>query len=269
MIMNAIQDRISSQEGDIGICFINLETGQRFFCGNCDVFPASGTVKLMTLVECFKAFEEHRLQPEEIYCLNEKDKMYTDGPCYGILHFLDDGLKLTMMDLCKLMVIVADNQACNILIDRLGMDAINRTFYSLGYPNMRINRKIFDEEKIARGVDNVVSVKEMATLFERLYRGQLVSPEASCRMIELMEKHQRTSILPYLFKETAKIAHQTGFDEDTIIDGGILYFDTPFVLTMAASKTDIRKAQTIMRDITQICYEETQGVSLQRHLQQI
>ena len=42
-----------------------------------------------------------------------------------------------------------------------------------------------------------------------------------------------------------------------IIDGGIVLTENPFVLVMAAQDTDIRKAQTIMRDITQICYLNT------------
>ena len=64
-------------------------------------------------------------------------------------------------------------------------------------------------------------------------------------------------MIPYIFKETVPIAHITGFDEDIIIDGGIVLTEKPFILVMAAQDTDIRKAQTIMRDITQICHLNT------------
>ena len=265
MMMNAIQDRIAGLEGNIGISFTNLQNGQRFFCGNCDIFPASGTVKLMTLIACFRAFEEHKLERNSIHILNKRDIMLPpDEPCYGILQFLEEGLKLTLIDLCRLMIVIADNQACNILIDRLGVTYINQTFCELGYPQMRVNRKVFDYNKIQKGKDNTISIKEMATILERMYKGQIVSPAASAEMLQLMEQHQRTSILPYLFKENARIAHQTGFDMNAIIDGGILYFEKPFVLVMAASQTDTRKAQAVMRDITQICYEGTQNEFLSK-----
>lgn len=259
MIMNSIQDRIAGLEGNMGISFINLQSNQKFFCGNCDVFPASGTVKLMTLIACFKAFEEHKVERNSVHVLRKRDIILPAcEPSYGILQFLEEGLKLTMIDLCRIMIVVADNQACNILIERLGMDYINNTFEEFGYSHMRVNRKIFDYNMIQKGKDNTISIKEMATILERMYKGQIVSAAASEEMLKLMEKHQRSNILPYLFKENARIAHQTGYDMNAIIDGGILYFDTPFVLAMAASQTDIRKAQAVMRDITQICYEETQ-----------
>lgn len=257
MLLTSIQDRCANLKGDFGVCYINLKTGSRLFCGNCHVFPASGTVKLMALVECFKAIEEHRIDPDATYVLDKKRLPVIDAPTYGALHSLHDGIELTVMDLCLLMTTVSDNQAFNALVDLLGMEQINQTFRSLGYPNMRINRQLFDLKKIRQGVDNTTSIKEMATLFERMYKGQIITPEASAQMLKLMELHQRTSVLPYHFGETARISHQTGFDENIIIDGGILYFDTPFLLTMAASNMDIRKAETILRDITLICYEET------------
>lgn len=259
MIMNLIQDRIAGLEGNMGISFINLESGQKFFCGNCDVFPASGTVKLMTLIACFKAFEEHKMERNSVHVLRKKEIVLPKGePSYGILQFFEEGLKLTMIDLCRIMIVVADNQACNILIEKLGMEYINQTFNEFGYSNMCVNRKIFEYDMISKGKNNTISIKEMANILERMYKGQIVSPAASEEMLKLMEKHQRSNILPYLFNENARIAHQTGYDMDAIIDGGILYFDTPFVLSMAASQTDVRKAQAVMRDITQICYEETQ-----------
>ena len=97
----------------------------------------------------------------------------------------------------------------------------------------------------------------MAALFHRIYKGQLISEEVSENLLSLLKQHQRTSMIPYIFKETVPIAHITGFDEDIIIDGGIVLTEKPFILVMAAQDTDIRKAQTIMRDITQICHLNT------------
>ena len=93
----------------------------------------------------------------------------------------------------------------------------------------------------------------MAAIFYRIYRGQMISEEASRKMLSLLKQHQRTSMIPYIFKESVSVAHVTGFDEDIIIDGGIILTQHPFILAMAVTDMDIRKAETLMRDITQIC----------------
>ena len=54
MIADRIRDRISNFDGSMGICYIDLGTGNSCSAGNCDVFPASGIVKLMLLVETFR-----------------------------------------------------------------------------------------------------------------------------------------------------------------------------------------------------------------------
>ncbi|MCI6011374.1 MAG: class A beta-lactamase-related serine hydrolase [Firmicutes bacterium] len=257
MIMTAMTDRLANVEGKIGVAYIDLSTGQRLFCGNTKVFPASGMVMLMALTECFRAMEEGRIRKDQTYRLDLNSVKIETRASFGVLNHLHDGIELTVEDLYTLMITVSDNLAFNILTDLLGMDRINETFRSLGYSNMRINRKIYDLEKMAMGVENTVSVEEIASIFERIYRGQLVSRSASRSMLELLELHQQHNILPHPFSETMRIAHQTGVDEDVLLDAGIVSAQNPFVLSLAASDMDMGMAETVLRDITQICYLET------------
>ncbi len=212
---------------------------------------------LMTLIECFRACESGELNKENKFRLVHKDYEDTDDPSYGVLKYLHEGIELTVSDLYNLIATVSDNVAFNILTDILGIENINNTFRSLGYTEMRLNRKINDYDSMKKGIQNYISVKEIASIFNRIYSGRLISEHVSESLLTLLKQHQRTSMIPYVFKETVPIAHMTGFDEDVIIDGGIVLTEKPFVLVMAAQDTDIRKAQTIMRDITQICYLNT------------
>lgn len=254
MIMTAISDRLANVKGRLGAVYINLTTGQRLFCGNCKVFPASGEVMLMALVECFKAMEEGRIKKDQTYRLDLDSVKIPLKASYGVLNYLHDGIELTIEDLYNIMITVSDNIAFNILSDILGIDNINATFHSLGYSNMHINRKIYDMEKMARGIENTVSIDEIATIYERMYKGQLISEDASRKMLELLELHQKNNIIPYPFHESMRIAHQSGLDDDILIDGGIVYAEKPFILCTAATDMDVRKAENILRDITQICY---------------
>ncbi|MBQ8591039.1 MAG: serine hydrolase [Firmicutes bacterium] len=256
MIAESINDRLSNIEGKFGVNYIDLTTGQEILCGNCTVFPASGGVMLMALVECFRAIETGRLDENMTTRFNRADYPDAGTDSFGVLKYLHDGIEITISDLCNLMITVSDNIAFNMLLDFLKIDNINETFRSLGYQNMRVNRKIYDFEQMKKGVQNYISVREMAAIFQRMYKGQLISEEASRRMIQLMIQHQRGTIIPHVLKEDMEVAHQTGFDDDMILDGGIVFADKPFVLVMAAADTNIRKAESIMRDITSICYRK-------------
>ena len=63
MILDKIKDRIGNYDGTIGICYIDLGTGESCTAGNCDVFPASGMVKLLILIEAFRQMEEGEDRP--------------------------------------------------------------------------------------------------------------------------------------------------------------------------------------------------------------
>lgn len=253
MITKTIADRLAGLDGKIGISYIDLTQEKEMFFGNSKVFQGSGAIMLMALVECFKQIEEGKIRETDMYRIRKETCMKDDDPSYGVLRFLHDGVELSVADLCNLMSTVSDNMAFNKLVDILGRENIQNTFSALGYQDMKLNRKIDDEAAMQKGVQNYISIPEMASIFYKIYRGQLISEQTSSRMLSLMKQHQRTSMIPYIFKESVSIAHVTGFDEDIIIDGGIIFTEDPFILVMAISDMDIRKAENLMRDITQIC----------------
>lgn len=256
MITRAISDRLVGAEGKIGISYIDLSEEAEFFFGNNKVFPGSGAVMIMALVECFRQLERGAIKEEDKYCFKHAEFGHSEDQSFGVLRFLHEGAELTLSDLYNLVGIISDNMAFNKLVDILGMDNIRNTFNSLGYENMQLNRKLDDEEAMRNGVENYISVPELAAIFYRLYRGQLVSASASEKIISLLKFHQRNNMIPYIFQEEITVAHLTGTDADLIIDAGLVFTEKPFILVMAVQDMDIRKAENLMRDITQICYRD-------------
>lgn len=63
-------------------------------------------------------------------------------PGSGILTFLDTPVTLTLKDILTLMVIVSDNTATNLAIDRFGIDPVNARLDALGLPNTHLYKKI-------------------------------------------------------------------------------------------------------------------------------
>jgi len=261
MILDKMKDRIGNFDGSIGICYIDLKTGESCSAGNCDVFPASGMVKMLILVEVFRRLEEGRLKKTDTYVLKEQDYPKTSERTVGALEHIHVGTELTMEDLYKLNIIVSDNMAFNILLKLFTIEEVNRTLQEYGFKKTCINRPIYDMDKIAKGIQNYVSVQEMATLLLRMYKGQVISGRACSEMLDILSNHQKGSILPYYFEENHRIAHQSSTDERDILDMGIVYGENPFILCMASSGENTRNAESIMRDITLMCYHNSNEIN--------
>ncbi len=267
MLLEMINNRIEHFPGDIGIGYVDLKSGKKCYAGNCDVYPAAGLAKLLLLIEIFNQLNEGKITEDEKIKLAD-ERYYRDEHAenevnpiisYGIARYLDPSLKLTVRDVCTMMMVISDNTAFNILLDKAGIDKVNDTLYDIGMNKSRINRFMLfgkaDREKEDDIVDNYVSVSELTALYEKMYNGQVISEDFSRRMLDLLKEHQRTNIIPYPIPDDISVAHQTGLDEGVVLDAGIIYSEEPFILAMGVKNADVRDAEAVMRDITTMCYE--------------
>ena len=65
-------------------------------------------------------------------------------PGSGILteHF-SDGAAFSLRDAVRLMIAFSDNTATNLVLDRVGIKSVNQRMEAWGFPNTRINAKVF------------------------------------------------------------------------------------------------------------------------------
>ncbi|HEV7501453.1 MAG TPA: serine hydrolase, partial [Vicinamibacteria bacterium] len=98
----------------------------------------------------------------------------------GVLQVLGDKVSLTWRDLAVLMVGWSDNEATNVLIGRVGMEAVDRRLESeLGLAHTRLRRRMMDLAAARRGEENVGTPAEMRRLVEAIYAGKGLSPAAA------------------------------------------------------------------------------------------
>lgn len=253
IVRQGIEDRIRNLKGNIGICYYDFSTNKYLSMGNCDVFIASGIIKIPILIAAFNQIHKGLISKQDLIKIKKEDKI----PSCGALSYLHDGIEVTIEDIYNLMIIISDNTATNILIKLLGMDNINGTINSMGYKNTVLNRLLFDEKAIKEGKENYYSLREVADMLYKMYKRHLISEQASREMEKIMIEQQRNQIIPYYFNEEIKVAHKTGEDDNIIHDVGIVLSGKPFMLCMGADNVDVRKAESAMRDIALICYSNS------------
>lgn len=119
----------------------------------------------------------------------------------GVLNEFSSGLLPTLHDLCTAMIIVSDNVATNMLVTRLGLDAVNECAITLGLRQTCLNRLI-SFAPVGPGESKELGFTtpdEMLRLYEGLARGSVVSSGASAEMLRILSRqHYRASIPRFL-----------------------------------------------------------------------
>lgn len=243
--------------GRAGFYCQDLATGEEWSVRGEEAFEAASVIKLPILVEVFRRLEAGEAREDESFTIREEDKL----PSCGVLNYLHTGLTVTLMDLAVLMIIVSDNTAANLLIRRLGMERINETIRELGMTATRLRRLLFDSEAAARGIKNTIAPAEIGRLLAALYRGEVVSPAASARMLRILGDQRLNGKLPFWLDGKVKCAHKTGEDTNITHDVGILYTPRPLVLCVCGDPVSAPALNALMGTMARELAAE-QGVNL-------
>jgi len=242
---NQIISSFEQFPGKTGFYYRNLVTGETLCASENLPLIAASVIKLPIMAEAFNQAHQGNLDLMEPVTVHPADRL----PSCGALTYLHEGVTLPWIDLVTLMIIVSDNTATNLLIEKLGMDAINATMQSLGLTGSRLNRKLFRPELSRRGIENRVTAKDMGTLLEKIYRGEVVSKEASEKMLEILSHQQLNGKMPFhLHSRGIKCAHKTGEDDGVTHDVGIVFAKEPFVVCYLSNEVEVTDYEHLIQD---------------------
>ncbi|MBI2685516.1 MAG: serine hydrolase [Acidobacteria bacterium] len=200
-----IVSRIESFSGTVSLYAKNLTTGAEFAIRPDERVRTASTIKLPILVAVFQAVADGRASWDEELLLNEEDKVFGSG----VLREFSAGRKYPLRDLANLMIVVSDNTATNLILDRFTADYVNTVLEKYGFQQTRSNRKILGDGKNLKPTPSglsrfgqieankkfgigVSTPREMARLVEMLVNGQIVNPESSKAILAILKRQQIT-----------------------------------------------------------------------------
>jgi beta-lactamase class A len=244
-----VRDRIRKTPGKVHLYAKNLDSGADFGFSENERVATASTIKLPIMVGVFQAVEDGHAKWTEQLILHDAEKVSGSG----VLREFSDGARIAIADLVHLMIVVSDNTATNLLLDRFGGDAVNAAMEKLGLRATRALRKIrggaADVQAAsfyaaARNIPEsrrfgigVSTPREMVTLLERLERGEVVSPAASKDMIAVLKRQQDNTGIRRHFGDTP-VANKTGALDHLRSDVGIVYSPRGRI-AMAATVADL------------------------------
>jgi beta-lactamase class A len=178
--------------GTLGVAARNLRTGEEVTWQAERAMPTASTFKFPVLVELFAQADAGRLDLDERVPLLTRDQVGGSG----VLRDLLPGLQPTLRDLAMLMIVVSDNSATNMLLDRLGGPAaVTAAMAALGLPAIVVNRRLIFSAA-PRGPVAEAAPQDMMRLAAMLSEERLVSPEASRAMRTIMNRQHHHDQFP-------------------------------------------------------------------------
>lgn len=226
-----LQKRLSvlaaTHHGHVALYATQLNTGKTVGIDSGRPVQTASVIKLTILFEAMEQVRAGKAKWDEKLTLAKGDAVSGSG----VLTFFDAPLTLTLKDVLTMMVIMSDNTATNMAIDRFGVDAVNARIDWLGLKDTHLYKKVMkpatgpmpaDQPKFGLGK---TTPREMATVMERIGECQLAGPgettmpgdTAICDVALKMLKNQfyRNTVPRYLEKldssETGSgIASKTG-----------------------------------------------------------
>ena len=221
-----VQAALAGFAGKVSLYAKNLETGRSFSHNGDAKVKTASTIKLAILAAAFNAVAEGRVNWDDRVTLREEDKV--SGA--GILPEFTAGDSLTLRALSHLMIVLSDNTATNLMLDHINGDYVNEWAEHFGLLNTRVLRKIggaspthaSQEVPFAPYGLGVSTPHEQVTLLEKMERGEVVSPEASKEMINILKRQQDRNGIPR-HMGSLDVANKSGALDHLRSDSGIVY----------------------------------------------
>ncbi|MCC7154893.1 MAG: serine hydrolase [Bryobacterales bacterium] len=197
-----IQNTIRGFQGTVSICARNLDSGKNVGLKADAPVRTASTIKLPIMAALFRAVEEGRASWTETLLLRDEDKVSGSG----VLHEFSGGVRLPLRDVMHLMIVVSDNTATNLILDRISADAVNAEMDRYGLSRTRSLRKVRGDGNVLKAPSGwskaglleenkrfglgVSTPREMVELLDRIANGKAVSAAASKEMIEVLKRQQ-------------------------------------------------------------------------------
>jgi beta-lactamase class A len=161
---------IQQHQGKVAMYAAQLNSGHEVAINADEPVQTASVIKLAILYNAMVEVREGKASWDEKLTLKPGDAVNGSG----VLHFFDTPLTVTLKDVLTMMVIVSDNTATNMAIDRFGVDAVNARVESLGLKNTHLYKKVMkpatgpmpaDQPKFGLGK---TTAREMAELMEQI-----------------------------------------------------------------------------------------------------
>ncbi len=191
-LQHKVEMLVNGFHGNIGIYIKNLNNNKIVAINADTVFPTASIIKVPILIGIMDKLETGELNYHQV--LQYRDSLLYEGE--DILGSFRNDEKIELSKLMMLMLTMSDNTASLWLQSLAGTGTrINTIMDSLGFEKTRVNSRTPGRENNRTLFGwGQTTPKEMALIFEKIYKGEIITMTASKRMLRLLNRNYHDDV---------------------------------------------------------------------------
>ena len=257
-LQKSVEALVKNYKGDIGVYIQSLKTGKVVQINADTVFPTASIVKVPILIGII-----NKIQTGEVTF--HQEQTYNDSMLYAgvdILGSFKNGEKIELSKLLMLMLSMSDNTASLWLQKLAGTGTvINELMDKNGFKYTRVNSKtVGREDKRTQYGWGQTTPKEMASILEKMYRGEIINDSLSKKMIRLLGRNYWDEEALSEIPATIFVASKSGAVDASRSEILLVMAKEPYILSVfTKNNTDTswnytNEAWVLIRKLSNISY---------------
>lgn len=210
-LRHTLEGIAQAHHGVLGYYVSNLDTGEQLVLRADETFPTASLIKVPILVTLYDLVEQKQLSLDDPLTVLRIDQV----PGSGVLQLMHPGMSLSVHDAASLMIVLSDNTATNLLLDRIAIRRVWTKMEALGLPHTKVHSKTYlrltsvaMDSSVKYGL-GVSTPREMGRLFELLAHGKAVNPAADSAMLDILANNADAELMQRSVSGMT-VPHKTG-----------------------------------------------------------
>jgi len=216
-----------------------------------DSFTAASVIKIPIMMTAFHEARAGNVRLDDAVIVRREDKVGGSG----VLRELHSGLQITLLDAIHLMIVVSDNTATNLVMDRVGRETVNAYMAEKGATSSQLEAHLMRPKP--NGPWNRLTAHDVALLIKGLADRTIENPGDCDTMLDIMARQQYNDKLPRYLPREAVCAHKTGEVRGVTHDAGVITGpNARFVIVCLSQKLeDTRLGNDTIGKVAKWAYE--------------
>lgn len=222
---------------------------------------AASLIKLPLLLAAYRAHERGELNLDAPIEVRDEFASRVEGT-YRVDRDYDNddapwqylGARVSMRWLASRMTVASSNLATNLLIERLGLDAVA----AVSPVGLALRRGIGDDAAAAAGITNSADAAAVGALLSGLLSGSRAGNPACEAMLALLRAQQYRGGIPAALPDGACLGNKSGWVTGVLHDAAIVQpHDAPaYVLVVCTTGFEESRATSVIHHVTEASWAD-------------
>ena len=222
-----------------GVVVMDLASGDRCAINADRTYRSASLYKLVVVAELYRQVDEGIIDLEQPLVVEPRHAI-DDAPALRIT----EPYTISVYGAAERMITLSDNGTAFALRELLGLAQVSEATDWLGMPATSL------------GTTFLTSANDQGEYLARLYRREIVSPEASEAILYLMMRHEIVDMIPRGLPADVPIAHNTGTLDTFLHDSSIIFAPGgDYVLVVMTENNSLETAMTVIQEVAGTTFE--------------